>query len=586
MIRKAVAVYPKEFVQRLREALPVSEVIGRRVPVKKKGREWEACCPFHQEKTPSFTINDQKGFYHCFGCSTHGDALTFLIEYEKLSYPEAIEALAREAGIAVPTPSPELARKEAKRHSLQEIMTAASRWYGEQLSLAGGMEARDYLTRRGVTQDMVHRFHIGYAPDDRQALKGFLLKEGATEKQLLDCGLIIQPDNGPSYDRFRGRIIFPILDNGGRVIAFGGRTLKKDDKAKYLNSPETELFHKGHVLYNWKQARAEVSDVAPLLVAEGYMDVIALHQAGFPQAVAPLGTALTETHLKMLWQACDMPVLCLDGDAAGQRAMWRSAELALPLLQPGKTLAFCVLPSGQDPDDFLKAEGPVAFKKLIDAAKPLSQVILTHLRKEIGEETPEQRAALENRLDVLASQIEHSGLQQHFQRYFREQLWQKNRRQSSTSPTHARVTQLAVGSHNGQDNARSQLHRQMIRTLLCQPQWLASLDTETVLMELPVSDPSLQRIIHWILECADSLPEEEDVWPTDARELKANNKILTDHWPRLVNAHTLLSLRDDLSTLKEENITLGWDEHRQGQISILEQQVRDLEYRLFNEQAG
>lgn len=585
-----MALYPRAFVQRLREELAVSEVVGKRVPLKRKGREWEACCPFHQEKTPSFTVNDQKGFYHCFGCSAHGDALKFLMEFERLSYPEAIEALAREAGMALPTPSPELEKQEKRRQNLTDIMERAADWFAEQLQLSGGTQARDYLQRRGVTADSIKNFRIGYAPDERQALKRHLLKQGAEEAQLVAAGLAIQPDSGESYDRFRGRIMFPILDAGGEVIAFGGRTLKKDDKAKYLNSPETELFHKGQVLYNWKRARAQVSDDRPLLVAEGYMDVIALHQAGFAQAVAPLGTALTEQHLQKLWQACDAPVLCLDGDSAGQRAMWRSAELALPHLQPGKTLKFCVLPQGQDPDDFLKNQGAAAFRKLLDGAESLSQVMLAHMRRETGEETPEQRAALEAALEGLAQRIKHAGLQQHFRRYFREKLWAKPGRRQAQA--HARVKQLAAV--DGRRSGLEMLERQLLRAVLCQPALLEEAVVEEALAGLHCRHAELAAIQRWLLESWHALPEPED-WPQAVIALQQDKAIplspvfaaaepdpllLRQAWEELLEAHHVTQIQRDIDGLKRE-LEAEWTPERQEKLELLKAQILALQSRRY-----
>lgn len=537
--------YPQSFIQRLRDEILISQIIGSRLSLKKKGREFEACCPFHQEKTPSFFVNDQKGFYHCFGCSAHGDALKFLMEYEHLSYPQAIEALAREAGIPLPEVTPEMKRKEEKRQSLQEIVALAAQWFQQQLSYNTGQEARDYLARRGVSEAVIQQFGIGYAPTDRGALKEFLLSKGAHEKQLIEAGLIIRPDDGETYDRFRNRVIFPITNQRGEVIAFGGRLLAKSDYApKYLNSPETPLFHKGHVLYNWAQARQNLRDETEnCLIAEGYMDVIALHMHGFSASVAPLGTALSSTHLQGLWRYMDAPILCLDGDNAGQRAMWRSAELALPLLQPGKTLRFLTLPKGQDPDDFLSAQGASEFRNLIQQAKPLSQVIYQTVTQRHGNESPEQRAAADAELEQLVGQIQHEGVQHHFRRYFKEQHYA--RRNFSPSRAKGRKQHLRdstpLPNISGQQQAIVNAQKSMIRLLLLHPNLL---DAETIMMELEnlhLQDPALIELQHQLLH--------GEVDEEDAAHLREDKRITLPQTALVTNCSTsdLLAIWKQLS---------------------------------------
>lgn len=581
--KTATMLIPREFLQRLRDAVSVSEVVGKRVPLKRHGREWQACCPFHQEKSPSFTVNDAKGFYHCFGCGAHGDALKFLIEYERLSYPEAVEALARETGMEIPKPTPDQEKRERQRRSLEEILEQACNWFCQQLQLAQGQSAREYLAKRGIPLEIQRYFRLGYAPDARTALKDFLLAQGATESQLLEAGLIIRPDQGNSYDRFRGRVIFPITDSQGQVIAFGGRLLAKESKAaKYLNSPETALFHKGQVLYNWRNARQESSESQPLVVVEGYMDVIALYQYGVPQAVAPLGTALTEEHLNKLWQAVDMPVLCFDGDAAGQKAMWRAAELALPLLQPGKSLKFCLLPGGEDPDDFLRHHGAEAFRKLLTGALPLSQVIVEQLRRQTGDQTPEQRAALEKQLEQWAARITHASLQQHFRRYFRQQLWPGKKQVPQTA---AKVKQLAATDSRAQ--GLRLLEKQVVRLLLCYPELLERHEVEEIVGSLHFQDATATAMQSWILSSG-SLSIIED-WPEVALHLKADKTIALPAiaaqnpqlaWLQILDNYHLVQMQEDMDSLQRDLATDLTEENLQ-RMQSLQQQISELQAKRY-----
>ncbi|NBO19957.1 MAG: DNA primase, partial [Proteobacteria bacterium] len=312
----------------------MSEVIGRRLPLKKHGREYQGLCPFHNEKSPSFTVNDDKGFFHCFGCGAHGDAIEFVRRFDRLSYPEAVEQLARDAGLPLPTPSEAEARKAEAEKTLYDVMEAACQWFEKQLQATGGSVAMDYVRTRGLKPETLRTYRVGYAPEDRSALHAYLTKAGYAKSLQQSAGLIVVPEDGPAYDRFRGRLMFPIRNPSGKVIAFGGRLLgTSTNKAlpKYLNSPETPIFKKGDVLFNLDLAKRPARENNMAVVMEGYMDVVSSAQGGVPYAVATLGTAVTPEHLRLLWQIAKEPVLCLDGDAAGMRAMMRAAEVALPL---------------------------------------------------------------------------------------------------------------------------------------------------------------------------------------------------------------------------------------------------------------
>ena len=404
--------FPQEFLDRIRAMVPIADVVGRKVRLTKRGREHTGLCPFHNEKTPSFTVSEDKGFYHCFGCGAHGDVISFVVEQEGLSFPEAVEKLAGEAGLEVPKASPQERQREERRSSLYDVVEEACRWYEQQLAAKTGQSARDYLAGRGIDRETREAFRLGYAPGGRGALRQAMHARGYHDEQLIAAGLLKQPeDGGAPRDYLFDRVIFPITDRRGHVIAFGGRTMG-DAKAKYLNSPESELFHKGRVLYNLARARRAARDTGELIVAEGYMDVIALAQAGFPAAVAPLGTAITEEQIAELWRLADEPTVCLDGDSAGRRAGYRLIERALPQLKPGFSLSFALLPQGEDPDSLVSAQGAQAFRKVVDAARPLAELLWMKQVEGRPLDTPERRAGLRQALMDEVKRIEQPDVQQ------------------------------------------------------------------------------------------------------------------------------------------------------------------------------
>lgn len=399
--------FTPEFLDELKARLRPSDVIGRYVKLRKQGHEWVGLSPFTNEKSPSFFVNDQKGFFHCFSSGKHGDAISFLMETQKLPFHEAVARLAEEAGMPLPAEDPLEAARAEKRKGLAEACGEAARFFSAMLRRADGRAGADYLKGRGVSNDEIEAFGLGYAPESRTALKDHLINKGYTEETLIEAGLLIKPEEGgASYDRFRHRVMFPILGSREEVIAFGGRALDPDARAKYLNSPETPLFHKGDVLYNYAGARkASDEDGKPLILCEGYMDVISLWGAGIKRAVAPLGTALTEHQLALLWRASDEPVLCFDGDRAGVSAAFRSIDRALPMLKPGKSLSFAFLPGGQDPDDLIRAAGASAFNAVLDAAEPLAHVLWRRETEGKPLDTPERRAGLRSHLRDLVKLI-------------------------------------------------------------------------------------------------------------------------------------------------------------------------------------
>src|SRR6195952_1904288 len=410
--------FTPQFLDELRARLPVSEVVGRRVKLKKAGREFKGLSPFQQEKSPSFTVNDQKGFYHDFSSGKHGDIISFLMETEGCGFTEAVERLAGMAGMALPAVTPDAARPEEGRKSLYDVMDLAAKFFADTLASRFGAKARGYLGDRAISPATQLQFRIGYAPGgpgERFALKEYLGAQGIPTEDMVEAGLLIGGDDIPvPYDRFRDRVMFPITDVRNRVIAFGGRALEKDVPAKYMNSPETPLFHKGDNLYNLATARQATHNGSPLIVVEGYVDVIAMVTTGFAASVAPLGTALTENQLMLLWKMADEPILCFDGDKAGKKAAWRAADLALPHLKPGKSLRFALLPEGQDPDDLARSGGRIAIEEVISAARPLVDMLWSREVEGGSFATPERRAALEARINELSKGIRDEVVRRHY----------------------------------------------------------------------------------------------------------------------------------------------------------------------------
>ncbi|MER8983029.1 DNA primase [Mesorhizobium sp. M0140] len=420
--------FPPAFLDEIRDRVPISSVIGQRVAWDRKktnaprGDYW-ACCPFHGEKSPSFHCEDKKGRYHCFGCSVSGDHFKFLTELDGMSFPEAVEKIADMAGVPMPVRDAQEERREKERASLTDVMEMATAFFQERLQGPEGAKARAYLRDRGLTPATQQSFRLGFAPDSRNALKEHLAAKGVPKADIEACGLVRHGDDIPvSYDWFRDRIMFPIPDSRGKIIAFGGRALQPDALAKYMNSPDTELFHKGNVLYNFARARKALAKGGTVIAVEGYMDVIALAQAGFENVVAPLGTALTENQLELLWRMAPEPMLCFDGDKAGLKAAWRAADMALPSVQAGRSARFALLPEGKDPDDLVKAEGPDAFRRVLAEARPL--VDLLWMRETAGGvfDTPERRAELEKTLRELTSRIRDESLRYHYQQEMRERV--------------------------------------------------------------------------------------------------------------------------------------------------------------------
>ncbi len=417
--------FTPQFLDELRARLPVSEVVGKRVKLMRAGREWKGLSPFNKEKTPSFFVNDQKQAWFDFSSGKNGSIFDFVMLTDGVAFPEAVERLAQMAGVPLPKVSAQDEAREQKRKTLHDVMELAAKFFQDTLASRAGAKARGYLADRGIDAATQLTFRLGYAAGERFALKEHLGSHGVPVEDMVEAGLLVSGDDIPvPFDRFRDRVMFPITDLRGRTIAFGGRALEKDAPAKYLNSPETPLFHKGATLYNIAAARqaAHENAGAPVIAVEGYVDVIAMVTAGFPATVAPLGTALTEDQLTLLWKMADEPVLCFDGDAAGQRAAFRAVDLALPRLAPGKSVSFAMLPPGQDPDDLVRSGGRDAIADVIGAARSLAAMLWARETEGHSFDTPERRAALEARVNAVTGQIGDNSVRKYYRQDFNARI--------------------------------------------------------------------------------------------------------------------------------------------------------------------
>lgn len=555
--------FDRNFVDELKARVKLSEVVGCKLRLIRRGREFVALSPFSNEKSPSFTINDDKGFYHCFSSGKHGDAITFLMETENLTFQEAVAKLAGDLGMEIPkTGFQDRAgqrERQDQRVTLYNVQQQAAAFFTAQLNGPAGSGARAYLDRRQVPPALRQSMQLGYAPPVRTALCDALIKSGATPELLVEAGLAIKPDNGGAiYDRFRDRIMFAITDNSDRVIAFGGRAMSADAQAKYLNSPETPLFHKGNVLYNLANARRALQ--APgkgqgrdtLIVTEGYMDVIALTKAGINNAVAPLGTALTETQMDLLWRLTPEPILCFDGDAAGRRAMLRVVERAMPLLKPGVSLRFVLLPDGLDPDDIVQRQGADAMQEHLQKALPLADILWSSEMGRTPLDTPERRAGLEQRLGVLLTAIADPAVRKHYQNDFRQRIaglfrppapaprlpFSGNAPQrrfpgrgqafglpAGAGPASAELkrSQLVGG---GSGNLGVRRERIIILTVVNHPGLLARHFEE--FSELALLDPGLDRLRSVIIELAVTIPDLENAGLRSHLVDRGFEKLLTE----------------------------------------------------------
>jgi DNA primase len=530
--------YGEGLLEEILRRTDLVQLVGKRVKLERKGRVFWGPCPFHKEKSPSFKVENERRTYHCFGCGAGGDAFKWLRETEGLTFPESVERLANLAGVALPAWTPEEEARETRRKSLYDIIEIACVFFEDQLRARSGTEARDYLKSRGLDGDIAKRFRLGYAPDSNSALKDHLSAKNIPLPAMVEAGLVRPAeDNRSPRDFFYNRVMFPIEDIRGRVVAFGGRGLSPDAKPKYINTGETTLFFKGRQLYNFRAARAAAHADQPLIVAEGYMDVIALSEAGFRGAVAPLGTALTEDQLQLLWKVSPEPIFCFDGDEAGTRAARRAARLSLPHLLPGHSLRFVFLPAGEDPDTFLRSQGVAPMRALIEKAKGLADVLWAAETEERDFSTPERRAGLEVELEGIVKQIRDPKIADYYKRDFSERVFKAFKQRQNTGPggspradgarrggakpdyrntswrgdrPMARPPEQGVSpavrrslhAVNAKGASRQAKEKELLGLLLTQP-GIIERDTE-ILARITLSDPQLDRLKHELLHLAAS----------------------------------------------------------------------------------
>lgn len=491
------------FIDELRERLSLADVVGRRVKLTSKGREYTGLCPFHNEKTPSFTVNEDKGFYHCFGCGAHGDIVKFVMDTEKMPFPEAVEYLANMAGLQMPKQS---ARQEAydKRYAgLGAIMEEACRFFQGHLFGLSGQKARNYLIGRGISGTVAKQFRLGYAPHGSQ-LATYLQARGCNMADCQSLGLVGKRSDGSYYDYFYDRVMFPILDRRKRVIGFGGRLMTKGEP-KYLNSPETALFHKGEQLYALPNAVETIRKQNSAVLVEGYMDVIALHSAGFTNAVAPLGTALTENQIKLLWQFCDEPIICFDGDNAGRRAAVRAVNRALPILRAGKSLRFVWLPDTFDPDDMIRKKSPEAFGKLLSTSKPMMFALWHTLLEGRSYDTPERMAKLKQDALDTVNQIQDEVVRGYYIKEIKKHLWQLEKGNDKKRQNTYHALTPVVAPTPGLSEARM-----VVSYLICFPKIAQKIleDLSTLTLSENVLNTAVQTITDLIFDNPDITPEE------------------------------------------------------------------------------
>jgi DNA primase len=524
--------YGEGLLEEIRRRTDLVALVGRRVKLVRKGREMWGCCPFHQEKSPSFKVSNERRLYKCFGCGKGGDAFKWLIETEGLSFPESVEKLAGEVGVELPKWSPDDEAREQKRKSLYDIVELAAKFYEAQLFDGGGREAQQYLKGRGLDGAAAKQFRLGYSPSGNNALIKHLTEHNVTQDDIIAAGLARPAEDGrPMRDFFYNRVMFPIGDGRGRIVAFGARALEADAKPKYINSGESALFSKGSQLYNFATARAAAIKAGTIIVAEGYMDVIALVRAGFEHAVAPLGTAMTEDQLHLLWRTAPEPILAFDGDAAGLKAAHRAAHLALPHLKPDHSLRFAFLPTGEDPDSFIAANGPGAMTVLLEAALPLSQLLWRTETEGKDLSTPERRAGLEHNLKEIVDRITDGKIADYYRRGFDQLVFESFKRRAPAAPSRGpsrpqtrpggkfrgdfkprpmpgspeAVSASVQGSalvRSGQTGARQAKEMELGRLLVASPE-IALAEAESLAV-LDLTDPSLDRLRHELLNLAAS----------------------------------------------------------------------------------
>jgi DNA primase len=531
--------FGRQFIDNLRARVPISSVISPYVNLKHKSKgDFLGLCPFHNEKSPSFNVSDNKGFYHCFGCGAHGDIITFIMEHKGLPYVEAVKELAQQAGIPLPKQDDFSAAREKKIEDSYEVLEMAAKWFEDNLNSSTGLQARLYLKERGLTDETIKKFRLGYAPDEWESLKNYLKNNKVDEDIILANGLITTNEDGSKkYDRFRGRVMFPIFNNSGKVIAFGGRIMKKDEKAaKYINSPETDLFQKSYSLYGFNFAKDRAYKEQKIIAVEGYMDVIALHQAGFNYAVAPLGTALTETHIKQLWKITKEPILCLDGDDAGMRAAKKFAEEYVALLEPGYTIKFAYIPKGQDPDEYIQQNGAGAFEKILQNAKVLSDNLWDINIQNAKLTTPEQKADFAKKMMDLVNKIQNPSVKDFYRKDYNNRIYKLSiTNNNKTYQGKAIISQeIRQNSQNLKD--KIEIVKEKLVLLVCyNPKLLLNASIEDIIISLQIENKTVEMLAENAIDFCAKFNEKDIDFSGFVSYLKNLNKLELSNYFDLVN---------------------------------------------------
>lgn len=495
--------FPPDFINSLRQRVVLSDLIRSFTKIEKKGREYSGLCPFHQEKSPSFTVNDQKGFYHCFGCGSHGSAIDFVMHKTNRPFQEAVIYLAERYGITLPETSPEAEKYFEEQKNLYTCLNQVADWYHGQLFQSQGRQALAYLQERGLTIETIRHFKLGYAPGTR-SLCAALKKIGYDETLLKEGGVLVERDDGSFYDRFEHRITFPIIDSHGHTLAFGGRSLGQD-QPKYLNSPETIIFHKKETLFGLYHAKDNARKQQKIIVTEGYLDTIALHQHGFVYSVAPLGTALSEEQIVMLWRQANIILLCFDGDSAGQRAVLRAIERSLPFLSPDHQLKIVILPKSEDPDSYVRHHGPKAWQDLLDHAVPLIEFLWHHIQSSHDLRHPDQAASADKKIKTYLELIKNPAIQRHYRHYFSQQLFQASRvTKFSKAPPPWQQNPITGGTPA---DLNGRWEKALMATLMNHPILLSEIEEE--LGQMHFSSPQLDQYRQKILLIHTETPLDE-----------------------------------------------------------------------------
>lgn len=502
----------QRFCDELRAKISIVDVVGSKVKLVRKGREYQACCPFHNEKTPSFTVNEAKGFYHCFGCGAHGDIIKFEMDANGLTFIEAVEKLAHKVGMQLPKLNPESKEQAEKRASAYDIMEMAAKFFEKNLRLPVGRAGLDYLYARGFDDEIIGKFRLGFAPGNN-GLKAALSSKGVSDAEMSELGLLTMPENNRPHDFFRNRVMIPIMDKRGKVIAFGGRVMD-GSQPKYLNSPETPVFNKRRVLYNLNYAREKGFDAKRLIICEGYMDVIAMDRYGIGYAVAPLGTALTEDQIQEAWKVVNEPVCCFDGDGAGIKAALRSVDRVLPILKPGYSLQYAFLPDKQDPDEFLRAKGAEEFLKIIGNAQPLKDLLWRKTLEGKLIDTPEQKARIEKEVKEEVAKIADETVRGYYVQEMKGKIYQellsrpKQERADKRDYSRQQKPKAASFIREAKTDLDDLVAKYIITAMLCYPQLVE--EYEERLLDFAVKDDDLRRLYEAILEIMRDNPEIKD----------------------------------------------------------------------------